>query len=480
MGTTTRTYEKCGLMIMQVNAGRGRNASAEIRTLSEKGKIQIALVQEPYAVRCKVAGFGLRARTVAGLKNGEYPWAAIVVFDTRLTVMRLSHMCSSHVVCAQVDNGTFDVYLVCAYLQYSHDKGIYIEELRRILTLLRGKRVILCLDANARSPIWYSDKLDDNGEILEELILEMNLYVINEPNNPCTFSSTNGESNIDVSMASSQAIRLVKDWKVLTDWSTSDHRPITMRLELMGSESVEKAVYKKRFNGEKAKWEKFTSVLVELKTGLKLKCENRMDVVELAKQIRTAIITASQRSMPVKGESKCGVRWWTQELTELKAKVNKARKKFQKRRGDQREIYKAEYRTVRKELSKRMKQVAKQSFEDFITDASEDPWGFAYKLSCNKLRIQSAMSLIRTEHETTQTWKESAEVLLDNLFFYDTQEGENEIQSEKRERMYERIENPTMQERPFSKTEIDKAIKKLKNGKSPGWDRIEATMMKNS
>ena len=45
--------------------------------------------------------------------------------------------------------------------------------------------------------------MDEKGALVEELIIEHNLIVLNQPNNPPTFMNANGQSNIDI-----------KDWKV--------------------------------------------------------------------------------------------------------------------------------------------------------------------------------------------------------------------------------------------------------------------------
>ena len=86
---------------------------------------------------------------------------------------------------------------------------------------------ILCLDANAKSPMWHSDILDENGEKMEELTQEMDIVVLNEPGNPSTCATTREESNIDVTLASNNAVRCVKNWSVQESWISSDYMAIT-------------------------------------------------------------------------------------------------------------------------------------------------------------------------------------------------------------------------------------------------------------
>lgn len=53
---------------------------------------------------------------------------------------------------------------------------------------------------------------------------------MNKPNNPSTFATTRGESNIDITLVSSRLERFIKDWKVNTVYTTSDHNLITFSI----------------------------------------------------------------------------------------------------------------------------------------------------------------------------------------------------------------------------------------------------------
>ena len=87
------------------------------------------------------------------------------------------------------------------------------------------------MDANARSELWYDKTTDEKGVLLEEFVYEQNLSILNKPSNPPTYVSGNGESNIDISLATDNLLRYVKTWNIDISCTTSDHNLIAIELE---------------------------------------------------------------------------------------------------------------------------------------------------------------------------------------------------------------------------------------------------------
>lgn len=80
----------------------------------------------------------------------------------------------------------------------------------------------------------------------------------------------------------------------------------------------------------------------------------------------------------------------------------------------------------------------------------------------------------------TTSWQETAEILLNSLFSYDDIDDDTVDQEKLRDKMS--IEDPNLSdtEIPFTAQEIAKVIRKMKNGKSPGWDAIEVVIIKRA
>jgi hypothetical protein len=119
-----------------------------------------------------------------------------------------------------------------------------VTKLQQILTNLQDKTVLLGGDFNCRSTIWFDTLCDRNSPVLEDFILANDLVIFNEDNLPSTFSSANGSSNIDLTLGTTDTINWVRDWTVLQDVNTSDHRVIrfTCALPLQSAASIEEYV----------------------------------------------------------------------------------------------------------------------------------------------------------------------------------------------------------------------------------------------
>ena len=481
-----KTESRC-IKIMQINAGRAAKTNAEIRYHVDRDDIQIAMIQEPYTVRGQISSYGGQARVITGAKDGARPWSTIIVFDCALTIMKLSQYCDTHIVCIQVERVGFSFYVVSAYFQFSTPIQPYLQRIREIAHGLRGQKIIFCMDANAKSPMWHSQTLDEEGIMVEDLIQELGLQIINEGDNLSTFYTVHAESNIDVTLATNPATNYIGRWKVREDWISSDHRAITFDVtpERERNSDMDRPNII-RFQTKKANWDKFNQKLREkIKNKRDDPCENSRDVVRLTKNIRRTIIETCKETIPLKRKGKHTTRWWNQELTTLKKSVYRKRKIYQKarKRGNEQIINDKRrlYYEARKEYDRKVKETRNKSWKDFINQGATDPWGFAYKLCCHKLRGQTVINSISNEQEQAINWRESAGMLLDELFGNDTEENDTREQARRRAEMNNMDLSPLCEEEaPFAKNELDKVIRKMKTGKAPGWDAIEVQVLKTA
>lgn len=271
-------------------------------------------IQEPYTVKGRVASFGNMARIISGEGKGNTAWAAVIVFDPKIVVMRIDQLSDSHVVCVQIDNGKTMLYFISGYFQYSHSISTYIDKMERIIRRLHGNKIIICLDANAHSPMWHSRDLTDEGEELESLVMEMNLYIGNEASELKTYSRPGREENIDVTLATESVIRKIKNWKIRDKWVSSDHNAITFEVanevrQMNVAESTLESTNGK-FMAKKANWEIFDKAFGYKTANLKAP-NNKMEIVELARKLRRALIESCKESMPLKGKPRVCARWWS-------------------------------------------------------------------------------------------------------------------------------------------------------------------------
>lgn len=94
---------------------------------------------------------------------------------------------------------------------------------------------------------------------MEEFILSRDLALHNVEGQPATFSTANGESNVDLTISTRGVV--VKDWKVHPEGSTSDHRLITFVVcqstQRVAFQCAEPGEELPRFRDRGVDWEEF-------------------------------------------------------------------------------------------------------------------------------------------------------------------------------------------------------------------------------
>lgn len=170
------------LKIGQINAQRCRAVVADLNKVMVEKRINILCVQEPY-VKGRVCGFDARCRRVItpGL---ECPWVAIVLpseCEGDFELFPLSNLDTEHCMCVNIRSKTQNFYVINVYCQFNVPLE-FIEQIERCLAAIQSNNVIICLDSNARSVLWYSGGTDARGELMEDIIAVNNLRVLNMSN----------------------------------------------------------------------------------------------------------------------------------------------------------------------------------------------------------------------------------------------------------------------------------------------------------
>ena len=231
------------LRIMQVNCGK---SFAEMVVLGERmsrTNASGALVQEPSVLHGEVrglpSGFGCFTSEVVGDAVGV---SAIVVGDCHLDVLVLDDYTNEWGVCLLAKGAAGSVYLASVYCRFGADLEPYLRYMEAVREMCGNVPLILGMDANAVSPLWFSKRLDRsrgrqseaNGRLLEQWIVGGGMHVLNEPSEWFTFSGPNGESDIDVTLTNEAGRRLDYRWTVQPGDSVSDHNHICIEVSLSG------------------------------------------------------------------------------------------------------------------------------------------------------------------------------------------------------------------------------------------------------
>ena len=148
------------LTIGQHNCDRSRSVMDELRHLAELKRVDILLLQEPYAFRGKLSGFGCNSRIILANTAEDNPWACIVVLNNDLTMLKVFHLSDAHCVCREILQGSNRFLLVSMYMQYSEPVESFLDSMRRINISSPNHKIVFGADANAKSPQWGAEAVD--------------------------------------------------------------------------------------------------------------------------------------------------------------------------------------------------------------------------------------------------------------------------------------------------------------------------------
>ena len=106
---------------------------------------------------------------------------------------------------------------------YIHDKTNFSEnDLKNVINQL-PQPYILTGDFNSHNPLWFDQKLDKRGEIIEKFILENNISLLDE--NKFTYMNGKTQSHIDLTLVTPE-ICTEFSWNTYDCLCNSDHTPI--------------------------------------------------------------------------------------------------------------------------------------------------------------------------------------------------------------------------------------------------------------
>ncbi|KAG5861567.1 hypothetical protein JTB14_016417 [Gonioctena quinquepunctata] len=350
------------IAIGQINLQKSRTATLEIRQVAEDLRLDVLLVQEPYAYedrdkKWRIPGFA-SYRIAADTTNR--PLAGIIIMNKGADAMQLKltnkHPAyrGNYVQVTQGSNVLTNQYI----LESRQGHGPYD----------RGGG-----DFNAKSELWYANSQCNRGLAMEGLLLSTGLHLMNLPNQPETFSTANGVANNDLTLADMNTVSTPYVWKVLPDKVQSDDRLIITKV---GSEESSKGPQNQNEYSMKhlnldminqiGPWyeEEFASRTVETEA----------DIDSAITDLTTALL----------------------EITECAAKkmrwVARARRQHQRARRlnlpeEIRDNTKRAFQQELKAYKRALRGAREESWTKFVSeDLAPNPWGYTYKLAAAKIK----------------------------------------------------------------------------------------------
>jgi exonuclease III len=185
-----------------------------------ENNIDITCIQEPYTIQQRVAGVPKSYKTfTAGEARSR---AAVIITNRGLDAMLLMQFSDADTTTVEITSGNLQIIIARMYLGRNYPLEPDLAKIEAILQHAKGVGVIIAMDSNAKSTLWYDTLSNDRGKILEEFISSKQLYTMNEASNT-TFCNRIGNSNIELTLINSQLLRNVSGWEISDEESNSDH-----------------------------------------------------------------------------------------------------------------------------------------------------------------------------------------------------------------------------------------------------------------
>ncbi|KRG07864.1 uncharacterized protein Dmoj_GI25793 [Drosophila mojavensis] len=355
-----------------------------------------------------------------------------------------------------------EVAVVSCYLTPSDDISTFQNKLDAIEDLLVDRRqpFIVAGDLNARAVDWGMSSTNSRGRKIMDMAARSGLVVANRGSRP-TFHRPGCEGTIpDVTFGSEHIVDRIKDWKILDDFTGSDHEYISYDFQNTSQQNHPSYSRKTSHRWDISKVDT-GKLLAELD-----RQERQFDGTLTSKQVGERSLTAMERacnvSMP-KTHSKHGGRrqayWWNHDIAEKRKVCIQCRRRLTRARRSENFTTEAlAAKIARKELSIAITRSKHDKWKELCKDINKDPWGLGYKIVMKKLRNYGAVPNVDDD---------TMDHIVATLFPAHIHEAH--------ERAPVELDGSVPD---FTEEELNIAALSLKNKKAPGPDNIPAEILK--
>lgn len=306
------------MKVIQVNLHHSRAASASLTKTFTLGKFDLALIQEPWISKGRVAGLADAKGRLIYCKQSHNARTCILV-KRGIQCFPLVEFCSRDLttILIQGNGGRRGTLYSSAYQPYDPKELPPTRELESMVEHAAAERFRLLVgcDSNAHHiEGWGSSNTNRRGESFLDFLLVNNLQVANVGGLP-TFANRLREEVIDVTFCCQYMMDQVREWHVSKEASLSDHRYIIFKV------GCPKEVNQFR-NPRRTDWVGYASLLDSLTVSLKGKIRTPGDLEQGASSLNEAIIISFHESCPLQTRQKSiSIRWWTQDLARKRSKI---------------------------------------------------------------------------------------------------------------------------------------------------------------
>ena len=253
-----------------------------------------------------------------------------------------------------------------------------------------GRRILLAGDFNAHSTLWGSRRTDVRGRALSDWIAALGLVVLNQGSRS-TLVRWQGESIVDLTLATPAAARVVSGWRVAEEFETlSDHLYIEMVVGLGDPPAADRGGPRSSKRWSLARLDEDRLMAAAMVVAWPQRPREPGSVDDEADWFGAAMDAVCDVAMPrATPPRRRAAYWWTEEIAELRRSAVRARREFvraRRRRADCVDRAWETYRLSRSLLSRAIRRSKEGAWTELLRSLDDDPWGRPYLLVRKKLR----------------------------------------------------------------------------------------------
>lgn len=272
-----------------------------------------------------------------------------------------------------------------------HELETLLDSVGGVLRSPPARLALVMGDFNSKSQHWGSPITNAKGSLVEDWAEELNLVILNRGTEP-TCRHGRGTSFIDITLCSVPLTKRIREWRILEGLSASDHEYI--RFEV-GDPSLGRCPGPTRCAPQRWVIRKLdVEALRAAAQAAAWSAHSRPSGAnEGAVWAKTAMTEICDSAMPRARRAPAAKRvyWWSQSLSELRARCWRARRQYTRyrRRAKWSDVEASRlrglYRKEREALHLAVLDAKAAAWADLIETLDKDPWGRPYRIVRAKL-----------------------------------------------------------------------------------------------
>ncbi|GIX76034.1 RNA-directed DNA polymerase from mobile element jockey [Caerostris darwini] len=382
--------------------------------------------------------------------------------------------CNQEMVIIKAQLGDHDTLLISTYCPPNKDLDINLGIIRAHIHNNMQCPIVLLGDFNAKSRVWGQRNLDERGSKLLTLCQQLDLSIENQPNSPPTYSSSRGDSWIDLLI--SKNLDSALSLEISDHITNSDHNLLIIRhLDTLPQGQDSRKIKINSSNWISIKTRISNILWNQPNTANMTIYELNSLIEEIQKNIFSTLAkpcNTSSNNGQINKTKKSAI-WWTKELGIKRSKTRALRRCFQKERDlvirvRKKEIFKRNFA----EYKKMILLTKKEKFKTFVQEITNNSlFGNFYDIINDKRKRKIIHKpIFDSTGNLTSSINDAHKAILDYHFPWTVDNNTMVLSSPQ----YFDLPDFT----PITITEVEGVINRVKPRKATGIDDIPGEIVK--